>query len=285
MKKSLYPEKEELRNAYKSIKGVKIPSVPEVVVAIHDEVNKNDADINIIKNLIEQDPVIAGIVLKTVNSPLFGLTANIESIQQAVMIMGTKNIANMVIGSALEKLFKGRDKALQSIWEENNAIAFCASAIASSIVGVSKDEGYLVGLFHNCGALLLAKKYDDYKEVIEYGKLNPVDVLAEENKRYGSNHAVIGFILSHHWKLPQFISLAIYHHHVNSCRQINSSKIRGLIATIKVSSSIVDKVLFRENTFSEDIREYDNNALAELALEDDDITDLADELNEFIFSN
>ncbi|RRS35619.1 MAG: hypothetical protein OI74_01475 [Gammaproteobacteria bacterium (ex Lamellibrachia satsuma)] len=284
MNSALYPSESELRNAYEIMKGIAVPSLPKVVLTIEQEMQDKDVNIAEIADLISQDAAISGLVLKTINSPAFGMRRKFESIQHASVLLGLENIKNLVIASALKHVFETNQPAVQMIWEDVNAVAQCAVWISSSITSIANDEAYLAGLFHKSGALLMAKRFSDYDEVLRVAKSDPGKWIEEEERRYGTNHAIIGFILAESWKLPEIICLTILHHPRESCSEIEDEKLRSLIATIKVANYILDTILLRESTTASDTLDFFATAIKELALSSDEIEALKDQMTEFIFS-
>ena len=68
----------------KTLKGIAIPSRPQVLLQIESELRKDDPDPRIVARLIEADVGLTAAVLKTVNSPFFGLAKRTSSAAQAV---------------------------------------------------------------------------------------------------------------------------------------------------------------------------------------------------------
>ncbi|MEE4243763.1 MAG: HDOD domain-containing protein, partial [Kangiellaceae bacterium] len=74
------------------LKGVYIPPQPKLV----DELTMAGTDLDEIARLISSDPGVSAAVLKTVNSPYFGLKSRIASINQAVVLLGIDRVINLV---------------------------------------------------------------------------------------------------------------------------------------------------------------------------------------------
>ena len=55
-----------------------------------------DPDLEVIARLISQDPGLSGSLLKIVNSPYYGLSNKIASIQRAVNLLGSRSIINLI---------------------------------------------------------------------------------------------------------------------------------------------------------------------------------------------
>jgi len=277
----LYPTEHVLRSAYDVIKGIQMPTMPEIVAKLDKEIKQPEVNLSKITKLIEEDPVISGMVLKTINSPIFSLTREIDSINQAAILMGTEKINNLVISAALKKVFSGTNPTLELIWDDSNSVAFCAGRIAKHLPMYDAEEAYATGLFHHCGALLLSTRINNYHELCIYGKANPSKIIQAEHKQFNSDHCVIGFLLAKKWHLPEIICLTILHHHNENLHNIKDTTLREHIAIIMVAKSIVDKALSGISTtdFKESLAIID--ALEQLSLDSDAIIEITNDFNEF----
>lgn len=63
----------------------------------------NDTDIEELSRVIESDPMLSANILKSVNSPLYGMSKKISSIPQAVMLFGTSMIRGFAAANAIKK--------------------------------------------------------------------------------------------------------------------------------------------------------------------------------------
>jgi HD-like signal output (HDOD) protein len=237
--KGIFPPKQELVRAFEIIKGEQIPAVPDIVVQLHAEFDRSEPHAGKISELVARDQAITGIVLKEVNSPRFGLRQPIESISQAVVLLGLSQIKNLVTAAAYQSTMQARSAVARQIWSDSLIVAQLAVSIARSVQDISEDEAYLAALLHNCGALLLAERDPAYEDLLANENDYPVALIDRENRQLGSNHTVIGYLFAKHWKLPERVCLAIYHHHDLRCEWIGDSKLRALIAILKVAHLLV----------------------------------------------
>ena len=70
------------------LQGISVPPQPQIMVDLQMEQVMPSPDLRTIAKLISQDPGLSGALLKIVNSPFYGLTNRIASIQQAVNLLG-----------------------------------------------------------------------------------------------------------------------------------------------------------------------------------------------------
>ena len=63
----------------------------------------NDTNIDELSKVIETDPMLSANILKSVNSPLYGMSKEISSIPQAVMLFGVSMIRGFAAANAIKK--------------------------------------------------------------------------------------------------------------------------------------------------------------------------------------
>ena len=82
--------------------GISVPPQPQIMVDLQMEQYMPEPDLGAIAKLISQDPGLSGALLKIVNSPYFGLTNRIVSIQQAVNLLGCNTVINLINAQSIK---------------------------------------------------------------------------------------------------------------------------------------------------------------------------------------
>lgn len=208
----------------KILLGITIPPQPQIMVDLQMEQVMPDPDINHIAKLISQDVGLAGTVLKVVNSPFYGLSNKIISIQQAVGILGMNSVVNIVNGISIKSSMSDEKiKTLTRFWDSAMDVAMTSATLAKAVGYNYPDNAYILGLFHNCGVPLLMAKFDNYVEVmIESYSGNYERIVDFENQQFNTNHAVIGYYTAKSWNLPKVLCDIIAEHH--NCQRLYTSK-------------------------------------------------------------
>jgi putative nucleotidyltransferase with HDIG domain len=82
-----------------------------------------------------------------------------------------------------------------------------------SLMGLrGTDQGFICGLLHDIGKLLLLRyDLDAYQQLVS--NVEETDFLAAEVAMFGYTHAQVGALVAKRWNLPDAICSAIYHHH------------------------------------------------------------------------
>ncbi len=238
-------------SAEKILGSINIPPRPSILTELMDERKKSDPDMAKIARIIAKDVVLSAAMLKTVNSPFFALRRKIDSIEQAVMTMGSSNVFNIMTGLVLRNLNENKNPQLNQFWEAAENTAFIAAMLAKRIPGVSGDVAYTVGLFHDCAIPLMMSRFPDYQETINLSHAKKARSLTQiEDERHSTNHAVIGYLLAKNWNLSETIALTILHHHnldVFTSDEILPAEVYNLIAVLQIAESISDSGFMRES--------------------------------------
>lgn len=230
---------QKLRRAFLAIQGIAIPDVPEEIMAMEKEMNGRYPNTQVVTQIICKNALLAADVLTLANSPAMRPKQPIQSIAQAVAVLGTKNLKNMVIASALKQAL-GSAETIREIMDHSVDVAYCMAELAYFVHGVSPDEAYLCGLFHNCGAFLLAaKNASAYGDVFFQSHSLPITSIEKEEAIFKTNHAVVGVLMAKKWQLSAEMVQAIYDHHIEQCDRITADKVSVLVGLLKVANGIV----------------------------------------------
>lgn len=206
----------------KAVKNIGIPPCPAILTKLLREMREDDPDFNKVGKLIGSDLSLAAAVLKTVNSPFYGLRTKVSSVHQAMSLIGLQNAAQLVTGLLLHDAFQGgASQAMEEFWESSSAIAMINACLARKLKLIDREEAYTYALFRDSGALAMLAGADKYRPVLP-GASNTIgkDVIEAEAERYGVDHAVTGYYLTKSWLMPEHVCEAVlWHHHTTALRE------------------------------------------------------------------
>lgn len=94
-----------MRQVVSSIRN--LPTPPIVFTQIQKVLNKETASAGDVANILAEDPSMSAKVLKLTNSAFYGLAREIDSVKQAVVIVGMDAIKNLVLSASVLEMFKG----------------------------------------------------------------------------------------------------------------------------------------------------------------------------------
>ena len=84
-----------------------LPPLPSTVEELRNYIDSNGAnlEINKIATIISKDPLLVAELLRLANSPFFGFSRQVSTIQQVISLLGINNIKNIVLANSLKSTF------------------------------------------------------------------------------------------------------------------------------------------------------------------------------------
>jgi HD-like signal output (HDOD) protein len=230
-----------------------IPAQPRLLLKLQQLINHSDPDINEVAELISRDAAISSIIIKTVNSPIYGLARSMSDIQKAFRYIGIKGIMSLVSSILIRQSFKQPECsiALEEFWINASNIANTNVIIGKSLKkAVSIDKLFTLGLFHDCGIPVMAMKYPDYSDTYQQAMNTPsISLTAIEENIYQINHATLGYYVASSWRLPRDICQLILSHHDRNYLLTKGNRLQQFyFAILKMAENIVHNNLHFKDT-------------------------------------
>lgn len=106
-------------------KGVVIPPQPRVLHKLQDQLAKGVADVRVLARTIGQDPGIAAMLFKIVQSAVYQPYQPFSSLEDILQAVGLKQTGNLVTAIALTQSLpaKHNRKAFESYWARSKAVS------------------------------------------------------------------------------------------------------------------------------------------------------------------
>lgn len=195
---------------------INIPPQPSILLEIDELINKPDSQLSAISNLINKDVGLSAAIFRLVNSSFYKSPMHIANIQKAITILGLTQVTNLIKGLSLRKAIGGQELAYEKFWERSDEIAELSAIIAGkqiSACNIAVDQAYMAGLFHECGVPILMQHIPEYCRAFRLNQGSNWPDFHEEDRRFKTDHTVVGFLVTRHWNLPEFICQAVRFHH------------------------------------------------------------------------
>jgi HD-like signal output (HDOD) protein len=192
------PEADEL------IKEIGIPPCPAVLAEFMAESNRDDPDFRRLSYLINKDVALAASVLKTINSPFYGLTKKARTVQDALALLGLRETSRLIAGLLLRRAFaSSQSPAMYEFWDASSRVAMIAAYLARELDVIRLDEAHTFALFRDCGVPVLLTRYPEYESLLAMTRCENERRRTEiERSRYGFDHALVSATLAQSWHLP-----------------------------------------------------------------------------------
>jgi HD-like signal output (HDOD) protein len=170
-----------------------------------------DFEIHDLEKIALRDPVLSGSLLGVANSALFGRARPASTVARAIACVGVEAARKIMLAAAMRPLFASA--GLARIWSHSLSSAPLCSAIASHTGLLSPEEGLVLGLLHDIGAV--AVQFLPRDTLITHRSLIEGGCPAAYVERFllGRDHGEIGADLIAGWQLPdEFIEAVRFHH-------------------------------------------------------------------------
>ncbi|HID97468.1 MAG TPA: HDOD domain-containing protein [Thermodesulfobacteriaceae bacterium] len=224
-----------------------LPPCPEVVLTLTKAVRNPDISIDQVVAILETDPALTSIILKTVNSALYRLQGNISSVSRAVSILGLREVENTALGYAMRQAVSdpGLDRFdFNTFWTDSLLRALFARN-AASVLEVEADEAFAAGLLQDMALpVLLTQWLDVYGPVYQEWSSSGIPIHLVEQKRLSWSHCQAAAWIASNWGLPDLMVCCVGLHSA-SLEDISSMGLEGTAVTAVVLSSLITHA-FRE---------------------------------------
>lgn len=197
----------------------KMPAFPRSVQRVMQLTSDVNASAKDIVQVIESDPIMTIKILKVINSPFYGFSQKITSIQRAIVYMGLNTIKNMALSIAAIGVLNPKNKAnfnTQEFLLHSLTTASICRMLAErlDIPPSDSNDFFVAGLLHDFGKIVFAEfEPEKFKQALEKSTLENRPLHETEFEFMGVTHAQAGGLLAKKWAFGQKLINAIDHHH------------------------------------------------------------------------
>ena len=269
--------------------SIGIPPCPGILLELTEETKNNEPDFSKVEKLLLRDVALSAILIKTINSPFYGLRTKISSVSQAVGLVGIPMVTSAISNLVLKNVFADiKDHInMERYWDSSAKLALSTMHLAKKIPGLNKDDAYTYGLFQNCGVPILMQRFPDYKETLhKANNLSEGIFTTVEDEAHGTDHATVSYLMTKSWNLPEVITSAIQFHHEYDMLSDSQTKLhsdsKNLIALGLLADHAIHLSSGSNKNFSLEWTKGGALALAQLDLSYSDFADICEDIAHLI---
>jgi len=191
-----------------------IPTLPTVLTELSRRMEDPKTSSDDLAQVILQDQAISSKVLKLVNSPFYGYSGRINTINQGIVILGFNAVKNLVLSTSVMEAFKGTESSevfrMDLLWVHSASVAGVAKLLAERTGGVDPEEAFVAGLLHDIGKILLWISEPKLLTGCITASLNHKLPLGDvERKVIGFGDNELAAVLAEKWKFPASLKDAL----------------------------------------------------------------------------
>lgn len=192
--------------------------LPATANRLIDALQREDASLASVSEVIEYDQVIAGRVLRLARSAAYAGSMPIDDVRSATLRLGTATILELVLGDYLRTLKVHAplyDLDEDDLWAHGAASGLAVRALKQERPGTPMPElAQSAALMHDIGKLVLVRTVQVRPaDILAICKTEHVTWVEAERRLIGCDHAEVGGLLARRWNLPEALTRAIERHH------------------------------------------------------------------------
>lgn len=216
-----FGRKQDPKEALREVFGdYELPTFPRIVNEAISMISSADVNLSDVGELLGKDPGVSARLLKMVNSAAFAPRRPIESVTQAVTMLGRNPVESLLISIAVKRSLPqdpGNGFDNHEFWVMSARRAAMAAEIAGRTDPPSRSSTFTAALLLDMAIPVLAGRQDQYMATMaESGQVG--SVLCElEEARFGWTHAEVGSWMGATWEFPEhLVDLIADHHNLES---------------------------------------------------------------------
>jgi putative nucleotidyltransferase with HDIG domain len=194
-----------------------IHSLPMFYSQLSEAIDHPRSSIADIAKIISEDQGLTARILKLANSPLFGYFSKIETITQAVTIIGVFQVRDLALALSVMDVFAGIPESMvnmEQFWRHSLATGLAARHLATSQREASLERFFVAGILHDVGRLVMYISLPELcLELLDRCRSTGELLHRAERERFGFDHAEVGGALLRRWKIPPRVAEPVERHH------------------------------------------------------------------------
>jgi len=166
---------------------------------------------------IERNAILCVQVLRVANSAYYGQSRKIETVRQALLLLGINALRGIAAAACVAQMIPQRIPGLRdtsAVLRHSLATAIASDWLATSRAPALIPQAFIAGLLHNLGTLVQAAvDPDGVAAIIAASRTGPCELRQLEKEHVAIGHEDAAAVVLDAWQLPHSVIAAASHHH------------------------------------------------------------------------
>lgn len=194
-----------------------LPSLPTIYNQLTEVMHDPYSSAADFGTVVSEDMSLTARLLALVNSAFYGLPYKVDSIGQALAVVGTNQLHDLALATSVITAFRDIPNDLIDIdafWRHSLGCGVCARSLAEERRDPNVERLFVAGLLHDVGRLVICLAAPTVaQEAIETARRDKELLHTVEERILGFDHAALGRQLLAKWDLPVGLQEPVGFHH------------------------------------------------------------------------
>jgi len=231
-----------------------LPTIPIVATKVRQLLDSETTTTEDLSRVVASDPAVAARVLKISNSAFYGCQRKIQTLSNAIVILGFNTLKSLVIAASVKQVYHPFGLTEKMFWDHSFGAALAARIIAGNTRLVNEEEAFLGGLFHDIGKVIM-NSHDSGKflSLIERCYNEGLGFSDAEQRIYPYTHEEVGGLVLKKWNFPQILIDCVLRHHTLQFEDENDLYLMRITAVANLADNFCRKLGIGERTPNEEL--------------------------------
>ncbi|RPI75778.1 MAG: HDOD domain-containing protein [Desulfobacteraceae bacterium] len=225
----------------------RMPSLSTTVTKVLEICNNPNASPNDLNRVITLDPVLAGKVLRLINSAYYSLPNKITSLTRAIIMLGINTVKNLALSTAIMESLGGRESfrtlPMDDFWTHSIGVGVLGKALAidKGISAIVAEEYFVAGLLHDLGKIPLNNRFpEEYSKALESSRQKQSPLKLCEEEYLSIDHCIVGRMICERWQLSSAILETLAFHHSPEQAQPENHSLLSIVALANIYANVFE---------------------------------------------
>lgn len=189
--------------------------------------------------IIETDPELTAKVLRLVNSGAFGVRHVCESIERGVVLLGTRQVAELAAARLAFEQFEAAGRLGMAVAAHSLSVAALSRRLARSRAALASVDVFTPGILHDVGKLLLLQvDQGEYSALLTKASETAETSHEPERILFGFDHAMLADYVMERWNLPEFLRTVVSLHHDQDASFGHGAQVVEAVAVLRLADHL-----------------------------------------------
>ncbi|MCH7599295.1 MAG: HDOD domain-containing protein [Myxococcales bacterium] len=206
------------------------PTIPAIAKQVINQLGDSNTGLAEIAGLISQDALLTARIYRLVSSPIYSGQMPMQSLHDAIMRVGVKEIKNLAFSVAILDTLPELPEPLSvhGFWTIGLGTALSAQHLAGDVGYAKPETAYIAGLVHSLGEAYLAINHTQrYARAIENARKAEISYEVGLMDEFGLPHSEVAAEVLRRWNMAEDVVDAVAHH--LECQHAEDPLLAGIV--------------------------------------------------------